>query len=55
MTFKRKRNDIQQIPPKRIKYNTYICDIHDNDKNICDIYECNGNCKINKSIPLYIN
>lgn len=25
----------------------YICIIHEHDKSICDIYECNGTSKIN--------
>ena len=25
------------------KYNNYVCHIHDDDKEICCMYECNGN------------
>jgi hypothetical protein len=34
-TNKRKRD-------KLTLFNTYICRIHDNDKTICNIYECTG-------------
>lgn len=46
---KRKNNDIpkdKHIRPEKKhkeKGDYYFCDLHDNDKEICAIYECGGN------------
>jgi hypothetical protein len=52
------RNKLQKIfkNPKLNRILEYFCHLHDNDKQICKLYDCNGYQVIEKNKELsYIN
>ena len=61
--LKRKYNGLLLHENKRIKFlsnqqkmmKEYTCIFHDNDINICNIYECSGIININNQNSSYIN
>jgi hypothetical protein len=51
ITRKRKYDNINEEFIQKIKFiKIYSCSLHDNDKEICNIYNCNGINNLNFSV-----